>query len=159
MNSTTETGHSDSPLRRPFARRLLALAACATLAAGTAAGQLFAEKLEQDGLRLEVTPQPGKVPGYSVFQIKASNLTAVGRSLHAQIQLSWTAPDSPEGAIARSSECTAYLEIPARGELNESVPCKGTDFAKYEFRVVRVLPFIITDSPLKWQQPKSEATN
>lgn len=126
------------------------LAACAVLAAS----QLFAEKLERDGLRLEIIPQASEVPGYSVFQIKARNLTAVGRSLHAQIQLSWAA-SAAEGAIARSSECTAYLEIPARGELNESVPCKGTDFTKYEFRIVRVLPFIIEDSPLKWQQPKS----
>ncbi|MEQ9363832.1 MAG: hypothetical protein RIF32_06305 [Leptospirales bacterium] len=132
----------------------IALVFFATMIFGYSLG---AEDFEQDGLKIKVTraDETGGVPAYSVFQVVAENPTAEDRTLHAVIQLSWRDPGAAEISASSESSCVAVLEIPAGHRLTEMVPCEGAGFTKFAFKIQSVLPYLLDQSPLKWQ--KAEA--
>jgi hypothetical protein len=139
------------------------LLAALTLALGMLLGlwPLAAERLEKDGLKIEVNRAQAELPGYQAFEIIVENSTTTDRTLHAVIQLIRRAKTQP-GDVAKPGEtappaqtqsaCIAYLEIPARHRLTETVVCKGEPFTAYNFEIQNVLPLILESSPLQWQK-------
>lgn len=114
----------------------------------------FAQKLEENGVKIEVNRGESGAPGFSVFEVKAVNESTEARTLYAIIELSWKDEQKPDGPPRATSNCIAYLEIPAKHELKETVPCRGDKFSSYNVKVQGAYGFVLPQTPLTWQEGK-----
>ncbi len=141
----------------PRRRHLIRIMFRGTLAAALLFGLAlpgFAQNFKENGVKVNIVRGESGAPGFSVFEVQAVNESMEVRTLYAIIELSWKDEQKPDGPPRATSNCIAYLEIPAKHELKESVPCRGDKFSSFNVKIQGSYDFVLPKTPLTWQEGK-----